>query len=104
MVTKSQSRKNDFDLSDSFLVMKEAPEIVGPDVELNDESRNMSLPRADITLPASREDSIVPQHDDDSLLKCCSSVLTQEEAKVKKVAYNIDKGLLLRRWAGLKLG
>lgn len=101
MVRKSQSRKNDFDLSDSFLVMKEAPEIVRPEVELNNESRNMfSLPRADITLPASREDSIVAQHDDDSLLKCCSSVFTQEEAKVKKVAYNIDKGLLLRRWAG----
>ncbi|XP_013867485.1 uncharacterized protein LOC106520098, partial [Austrofundulus limnaeus] len=102
VVTRSQSKKYGIDLSDSFLATEQFPESVGSDVKLNNKSEKMSslLSSDEITLPASREEFIVAQKHDASLLKCHSSILTQEEAKGKKVAYVVNEGLLLRRWAG----
>lgn len=53
-------------------------------------------------LPATREEFIKDQQGDITLSKCQSSVLSQEAAKQKKVAYILDTGLLMRCWPGLK--
>lgn len=105
MVTGSQSKKYNINLTDSFLAVEQLPETVRSDVNIKNKSEKGSslpfLPGSDkINLPASREEFIVTQKQDASLLKCSSSVLTQEGAKEKKVAYVVEDSLLLWRWAG----
>ncbi|XP_043962798.1 uncharacterized protein LOC122825436 isoform X2 [Gambusia affinis] len=103
VVTRAQSKKYNLDLSDSFLATEQT-QSAGSETELNKSKNVFPLPGPEMMkLPASREEFIAAQKQDKTLLKCHSSVLTQEEAQGKKVAYMVDDGLLLRRWAGENL-
>lgn len=51
-----------------------------------------------LNLPVSREEFITAQKNDVTLSKCHSSILSQQDAKKKKLAYFLDEGLLMRRW------
>ncbi|XP_071061702.1 uncharacterized protein [Pseudochaenichthys georgianus] len=51
-----------------------------------------------VQLPATREEFMAAQLSDETLSKCLSSVISQEEAKSKKMAYIMEDHLLMRRW------
>ncbi|XP_036003896.1 uncharacterized protein LOC118566311 [Fundulus heteroclitus] len=100
VLTRAQTKKYGLDLSDSFLAMDQPSEAVRSESGRRSESV-FSLPDLDLAdLPVSREELIAAQKRDKTLMKCFSAVLTQEEARGKKVAFVVDQGLLLRRWAG----
>ena len=104
VVTRAQSKKYDIDLSDSFMVLEQDPDVI-PESENKVKEKpadatSSSSSSAEMVLPATREEFIAAQQGDSSLSKCSSSVLSHEEAKRRKVAYAYNDGLLMRRWVG----
>lgn len=102
VVTRAQSRNNDLDLSDTFLVTEQFPNsnLTETECPLNPPdtvSSRFSL--GDVRLPATREEFVAAQKSDVTLSKCLSSVLSKEEAQKKRLSYIMDRGLLIRRWA-----
>lgn len=102
MVTRAQSRNYGLDFSDTFLVTEQNPDAVmarsknQAEVKPTDAVSSPSSPGV-VKLPATRENFIAAQQGDKTLSKCHSSVLCQEEAKMKKIAYVLDDGLLMCR-------
>ncbi|KAL3973678.1 kelch-like protein 33 [Sarotherodon galilaeus] len=100
VVTRAQTKKYGPDLADSF--MRSDP--FGDVITFTSGSKGQAkVPPADKTqpilnLPVSREDFITAQKNDVTLSKCHSSILSQQDAKKKKLAYFLDEGLLMRRW------
>ena len=82
VVTRAQAKKYGIDLSE---------------VQAADAVSTLSRQEA-VNLPATRKEFIAAQQGDATLSKCHSSLLSQEEAKKKKMAYILDDGLLMRRW------
>ncbi|XP_030271730.1 uncharacterized protein LOC115581049 isoform X3 [Sparus aurata] len=103
VVTRAQAKKYGIDLSVSFLVTQPFPDTVmtrsktQPEVQDADAVSTLSRQEA-VNLPATRKEFIEAQQGDATLTKCHSSLLSQEEAKKKKMAYILDDGLLMRRW------
>lgn len=101
MVTRAQSRKYGLDLSDTFLVTEQNADAVmarsknQAKVKPTD-AASPSSPEV-VKLPATQDEFIAAQQGDKTLSKCHSSVLSQEEAKTKKIAYVLDDGLLMHR-------
>ena len=52
-----------------------------------------------LTLPVDRAQYIAEQQCDVTLGKCLAAVLGKEEAKVKKAAYYLEDGMLMRTWS-----
>lgn len=104
-VTRAQTKKYGSDLSDTFFFVDqpadaETPGSRNPSV-FQANHRQSGIPSTEaVELPATRDEFIAAQQSDNTLKKCVSSVLSNEEATGKKVAYLIDHGLLVRRWSG----
>ena len=102
VVTRAQSKKYGIDLSDSFLVTPQFPDTVTtrskspPEVQVADAVSSLSHQEV-VNLPATRKEFIAAQQGDVTLSKCRSSLLSQEEAKKRKMAYILEDGLLMRR-------
>lgn len=99
-VTRAQRKKYGLNLSDSFLGAERSPEVVmtrsksQPEAELADKEPSPSSP-VSVKLLATREAFIATQKGDETLSKCLASVIGQDEAKRRKVAYVLDDDLLL---------
>lgn len=101
VVTRAQTKKFGMDLSDTFLVseMDEMPE--KPKKKPVTALEKGALPKLCsevLQLPATRKDFIEAQQSDVTIAKCLSSVLSQDSAKGKNVAYFLDDGVLMRKW------
>lgn len=103
VVTQAQAKKYDIDLSDSFLSSEPVLEVVTrsngqPEAQMDDIKSSLPNPGFG-NLPATRDEFIKAQQADVTLEKCHSTVVNLEAAKQKNIAYVLDNGLLMRRWA-----
>nr|XP_033967813.1 uncharacterized protein LOC117467977 [Pseudochaenichthys georgianus] len=103
VVTRAQSKKYGEDSSDSFLATGQFLEDMTVSDRLPEEARSAGAGSASnsselVQLPATREEFMAAQLSDETLSKCLSSVISQEEAKSKKMAYIMEDHLLMRRW------
>lgn len=96
-VTRAQARKYGEDLSDTFLFADRPPSSEPADSQIGHQHAARLSPKA-AELPASREEFIKAQQSDRTLQNCLSSVRGVEQAKGQKVAYYLDRGLLVRCW------
>lgn len=97
-VTRAQAKKYGEDLSDTFFFADRPSGSDAAESQIDRHQRAGSLSTQAMELPATREELIKAQQNDETLQNCLSSVFSVGQAKGQKVAYFMDRGLLLRRW------
>lgn len=90
-------------MSDSFLATGQFLDAMTVSDRLPEEARSAGAGSPSnssglVQLPATREEFMAAQLSDETLSKCLTSVISQEEARSKKMAYIMEDGLLMRRW------
>lgn len=97
-VTRAQAKKYSEDLADIFFFADRPTRSEATESQIGCHQHVASLSTKAMELPATREEFIKAQQNDETLENCLSSVLNVEEAKGQKVAYFMDCGLLIHCW------
>uniref|UniRef100_A0A674N472 Gypsy retrotransposon integrase-like protein 1 n=1 Tax=Takifugu rubripes TaxID=31033 RepID=A0A674N472_TAKRU len=96
-VTRAQAKEYGEDLADVFFFTDRPTSSEATESQIGHQHA-ASLSTKAMELPATREEFIKAQQNDETLQNCLSSVLGVEQEKGQKVVYFMDRGLLVRCW------